>query len=445
MTHDSSDTAVQLADNPDLDLISSLLADLRQMRHVMRHGIEPKDLIDPHAATLFTVMSQAYRSGRSSFEPADVQRAFQDSQSNGWQRFVGAALRRHAASEAELYAVEIRHRQLRSRATQVLDDAKHQLETLGSAEQAIGSASTEMAKLYSEAKPPHIDTVSDASLRAIEQIKAAQQRKESLGVPTGFADLDDWTGGMFPGEFVVLAARPSIGKTSLAVHIAMNIAKRARSVALFSFEMRNTELAMRILSSMADIPLQDIRRQCVTSDQVRRLEAKTTESVEWPFYLFDDPRMTVDQVSAFARMLHDEKPLSAVVVDYLTLMPGTKGTRSNTTTEAISIVTSNLKQLAQILECPVLVLSQLNREGAKDEKPKLHHLRDSGAIEQDADQVWLLSRTGDDETLVEVDVAKNRNGETGPVTLKWEKDYTRFSDRDARSFENYETAFEDWA
>ena len=441
----SDDIQIQLVDNPDLDICASLMLDLRTMSKALRHGIKVEDFIDPHASVLFEAQLRAYKAGRTIFEAKDCVDAFRRCETRGWQSFMAAALRRNAGCMTETYAIEIRHRTLRAKATTVLDEAKASLNKGGTIEELVGAANIALTKLYAEARPARMEMMGDAAVRAIESIKESQKRGESLGVPTGFYELDEMVGGAFPGELVILAARPSVGKTALAMQIALNMAKKNRCVVAFSFEMINEELAMRALSSLSEIPFSDIRHAVVAKSEIETLEAKSTEAIGWPLYLFDDPKMTVDQITSYAQMVHHERQVSAIVIDYLTIMPGTKGSRNKTTNDAISEVTSSLKQLAQVLKVPVFLLSQLNREAAKEGRPKLHHLRDSGSIEQDADQVWMLERDGEDEKQVNLYVEKNRNGTRGVVHLSWQPIFVKFGDREARQMENYEHEFSEYA
>jgi len=274
-------------------------------------------------------------------------------------------------------------------------------------------------------------------------------RKGVTGLPTGFLNLDGILQGLHPGNMVVLAARPSMGKTSLAMNIAENVAMargdsdgRARAVGIFSLEMSSLDLVKRMVCTRARISAHMISKgQFISNDNHRRLVTAADELTKAPIYLDDSAGLDITELRARARRMKKKHGIELLVVDYLQLLHASEYTRQGRQVE-ITAVSGGIKGMAKELMIPVLVLSQLSRapeqRDSKSAKPKLSDLRDSGSIEQDADVVMLLRRPAvypddkdhEDETLAIVDIAKHRNGPTHDnVQLNFERDYTLFTDR----------------
>jgi replicative DNA helicase len=267
------------------------------------------------------------------------------------------------------------------------------------------------------------------------------------GVSTGYANLDAKLHGMRPGEMIVLAARPSMGKTSLAMNIAENVAlgvgdpdKTPRNVGVFSLEMSQESLVLRMLCSHARVKSFDLTRGFVTKQAHGALARSASILGKVGMFVDDTGGLDVMELRARARRLKRKHNVALIVVDYLQLLHSRDRAREGRQNE-IAHVSGNLKAMAKELKVPVLVLSQLSRapeQRDKSGKPKLSDLRDSGAIEQDADVVCMLRRPckypddeeAADERLAVVDVAKQRNGPTGEVRLNFEDEYTRFFDRE---------------
>ena len=266
------------------------------------------------------------------------------------------------------------------------------------------------------------------------------------GISTGFANLDKIALGLRPSEMVVLAARPSMGKTSLATNIAENIAlgrgrdHRTASVGIFSLEMSQEALAMRMLCGHAEVQAHRMLRGGAFSHAAHnRLTQAASVLGKAPLFVDDAGGLDIMELRARARRMRKKHDIQLVVIDYLQLLHSREYSRQGRQIETADI-SGNLKSMAKELKIPVLVISQLSRapeQRDKTARPKLSDLRDSGAIEQDADMVWLLRRPckyeADDEsedmTLAILDVAKQRNGPTGEVRLNFEQEFTRFRDR----------------
>jgi replicative DNA helicase len=255
------------------------------------------------------------------------------------------------------------------------------------------------------------------------------------GLATGFTDFDRLTGGLRPGDLVVVAGRPSMGKTTLAVNMAEFAAVSPdirASVAIFSMEMPSEQLVTRMLSSIGHVPLNSIRTGRISDDDWVRITAATSQLSEAKLFIDESPGLTPTELRARARRIKREHGLGLVVVDYLQLMQ-VPGTKENRATE-IAEISRGLKALAKELQVPVIALSQLNRgvEQRQEKKPVMSDLRESGAIEQDADMILLIYRDEvyDKNTtkkgIAEIDLAKHRNGEIGTFLLTFQGQYTRF-------------------
>jgi replicative DNA helicase len=255
-----------------------------------------------------------------------------------------------------------------------------------------------------------------------------------VGARTGFALLDSITSGLNKSDLIIIAARPGMGKTSFAMNIATNVARRAeKEVVTFNLEMSKEQLATRILSTEALVESNTLRNGRISGDDWVKLATSAGYLSSLPLYIDDTASMTVQQMKA---KLRRTKNLGLVIIDYLQLMESTSHSDNRVT--VISEITRQLKVMAKELNVPVILLSQLSRavESRTDKRPMLSDLRESGSIEQDADIVLFLYREAyynkesQRQNISECIVAKNRHGETGTVELIWDGQYTRFSNPD---------------
>jgi len=273
----------------------------------------------------------------------------------------------------------------------------------------------------------------------VDEIEAAGSRGEGMvGVPTGFADLDRLTNGLHPGQMIVIAARPAIGKSTLAIDFVRSAAiKNNQAAVVFSLEMSKTEITMRLLSAEARVHLQKLRNGSMSDDDWQKLAGTMGRISEAPLFIDDSPNMSLMEIRAKCRRLKQRHDLKLVVIDYLQLM--TSGKRVESRQQEVSEFSRALKLLAKELEVPVIALSQLNRgpEQRTDKKPAMSDLRESGSIEQDADMVILLHREDayekESPRAGEADliVAKHRNGPTDTITVAFQGHYSRFVDMQA--------------
>lgn len=262
------------------------------------------------------------------------------------------------------------------------------------------------------------------------------------GVPTDFTDFDRLTAGLQPSDLIILAARPSMGKTALALNIAFNAAKRTgRSVAIFSLEMSKTQLGMRLLGFQAMINATKLRIGTLKDSDWTNLTNAANQLSELPLYIDDTSGISVLEMKARCRRLAKKGPLAMVVVDYLQLVQGRRTAESRQI--EISEISRALKALAKDLNVPVLALSQLNRkvEDRPNKRPQLNDLRESGAIEQDADVIAFIYRdevynpaTEENRNIAEIILAKQRNGPTGKFNLTFQAEFTRFRDYQSDSY-----------
>ena len=275
-------------------------------------------------------------------------------------------------------------------------------------------------------------TVESAFSEALKLIdKRIKSEGKLTGLSTGYYDLDDRLGGLQSGDLIILAARPSMGKTALALNIAEKAALMKKRVLFVSLEMSKAQLATRLLSSQSRISQFDIRRGYLTDRQLAVITQKADRFSALPLFLDDSSALSIFELTARARRLARKlKGLDLLIVDYIQLMKPSNSRMSRE--QQISQMSRNLKHLARELNCPVIALSQLNRslENRVDKKPKLSDLRESGAIEQDADVVLFLYRQGyyenTDDGLTNVIIAKHRNGPTGVIDLWFNLGLTKF-------------------
>ncbi|RJO68068.1 MAG: replicative DNA helicase [Myxococcales bacterium] len=295
---------------------------------------------------------------------------------------------------------------------------------------------------------PIRELVSEAFKR-IETLDA--QKGGVSGVPTGFHDLDRMTSGLQPAELIIVAARPSMGKTSLALNIALTAALEQKlSVGIFSLEMSRQELVIRMMCTLAKVDSQKFRTGHLDDKEWMRLVDAADRLNETRVYIDDTAALTVVALRSKARRMKMLHGLDMVIVDYLQLMQGSLGRKREASREQeISDISRSLKGLAKELEIPVMGLSQLNRdlEKRQDKRPQMSDLRESGAIEQDADVILFIYRdivynpeNTDKENLAEILLSKQRSGPTGKVELRYTREFTLFenyiSDEDADSYFN---------
>lgn len=358
----------------------------------------------------------------------------------------------HAIYYAEIVRTKATLRRLIDASTSILKDAYD--ETFD-AKDLVSQAEQRIFQIQDERNANSAAPVSEVLRTAMNRIDMRMQGHQlNTGVMTHFTDFDQMTGGLHDGELIILAARPAMGKTAFAMNIAEQVAMKENAPTLFvSLEMAAVELVDRLLCSVAKVNGSRLRVGTISQDDQKRLISSAAKIAVSPLYIDDAPSRTVSEIAAVARRITTQelrKPggrkLGLIVIDYLQLIEpdNPKDPRQ----EQVAKIARRLKMLAREQHVPILCLSQLNRqsEESKDHKPKLSHLRESGAIEQDADVVMFVHREGyyhrgeDAEQYAgqaEIIIAKQRNGPVGDVELIWEKDFTRFLNKAPERHEEF--------
>jgi replicative DNA helicase len=353
----------------------------------------------------------------------------------------------HAEYYARIVADKSVLRALIHAGTDILHDA---YDPTADTREMLSKAEEKVFGILESRSSGEVKVISEVLQESLDRIDARMDQQHAFGgLETGFDDFDQMTGGLQNSELVILAARPSMGKTALAMNMAEHIACRSRSPVLFvSLEMSALELGDRLLCSVAEVNGHRLRNGTITTDERRKLVQTAAEISQSPLYIDDSPSRTMTEISANARRLKRRENLSLIVIDYLQLIDPDNA--RDPRQEQVAKIARRLKGLARELEVPVLCLAQLNRqvEAGSDKKPQLSHLRESGAIEQDADVVMFVHRdeyyqtNEEDREAVrgEADllIRKQRNGPTGDIRLTWSHEFTRFRNYAQKPYSEFE-------
>lgn len=305
------------------------------------------------------------------------------------------------------------------------------------AAEIISSTQAKLDKLTDETNKKGFRDIGKIAMDCFEQIEMRWNNRDGTGVtgiPSGFVDLDRMTAGFQRSDLIIVGARPSVGKTAFALNVSRNAAKeKGEQVAVFSLEMSEHQLVQRMLSAEANIEAGSLRTGHLVGDDWENLSMAIGAISEFPIAIDDTPGITISEIRSKCRKLKKERGISLVIIDYLQLIEGTRRSQANRTQE-ISEISRDLKKLAKELDVPIIALSQLSRgvEQRQDKRPMLSDLRESGSIEQDADVVAFLYRDDyyDKETekknIIEIIIAKQRNGPVGTVELVFLKQFNKF-------------------
>ena len=419
-----------LLDNNAWDRVADLLAECDFYRHEHR--------------LIFTAIANHINASK----PADVITVYEKLQSQGKGEEIGGlaylnSLAQYvpSASNIRRYAEIVRERGILRKLVTASDEiATNAFNTQGrpvdkildEAEQKIFNIGEEGSRMKQGFQA--MDTLVVDLLDRVQEM--ADNPNDITGVPTGFIDLDRMTSGLQAGDMVVLAARPSMGKTALAVNIAEHVAlHEGLPVAIFSMEMGAAQLAVRVVGSIARIDQGHLRTGKLSDDEWPRLTEAIEKLRNVSLHIDETPGLTPTELRANARRLARQcGKLGLIVVDYLQLMSGSAGSQGENRATELGEISRGLKMLAKELQCPVIALSQLNRsvETRTDKRPMMSDLRESGAIEQDADIIMFIYRDdyynkdSKEPNVAEVIIGKQRNGPTGTVKLYFQKSQTRF-------------------
>ncbi len=412
--------------------------------------VSPEDFYRDDHRRLFRHISALIGQGK----PADVVtvaesvEASEDKDRTGGPAYLGSlAQNTPSALNIRRYAELVYERSVQRRLAQVATEI---------AESALSPSGKEVGQLLDEAETrilevgekgqrgtqgfEQIQPVLARVFERIDQLFRQENKSDVTGVPTGFIDLDERTAGLQPGELIIVAGRPSMGKTALALNFAEHVAvKNGIPVAIFSMEMSATQLAMRLLGSIARVDQHKMRTGRLNDEEWSRLSTAMGELHNAPIYIDETGALNSLELRARARRIHRQSgKLGLVVVDYLQLMSASNQYQGENRATEISEISRSLKALAKELACPVVALSQLNRavETRNDKRPMMSDLRESGAIEQDADLILFIYRDEvyfpekpESRGLAEVIIGKQRNGPIGKVELTFLGEHTRFENR----------------
>lgn len=420
-------------------LIGCLLIDQMGFDQVIELQLVADDFYDPKLSVVFAAIREL-RFQSVVIDFVSVCARLSDIGKLEWiggQTFVMDLIEDQASAANVLYYAKIVKdksllRQIIRSAVQVIENSSSYS---GSVQDYVSDVESSFFKLTSQFRLGglrDLKTFLKLNLKDLED--SSRKKGEIAGLPTGFMDLDRKLLGLQPGQLIVLAARPGVGKTSFAVSLAVNSSKASGlPVAIFSLEMLAPELSMRILSSEASVDSQRLRTKNLMDTDLRNISKALKDLSQLPIYINDSADITLIDIKSQCRKIKAENGLGLVMIDYLQLM--NSHSRMLSREQQISEISRGLKNLAKELECPIIALSQLNRavESRQDRRPLISDLRESGSIEQDADIVCLIYRDdmynqdSKDKGIAEIIVAKNRSGETGTVKLAWIGSQTKFA------------------
>ena len=413
---------------------SALLS--REASNRLMEAVKPGDFYSPNNEKIFEAMKELFDSGKPIDSVTVSEIVFKNKNTTSLNASYIARLVENVPSSAnfERYIeIVLEHSNRRK-----LLKASGRIELLAYAlDKDISSVMDESEQSIFNASDDAIGDgligVSDFLNEAIEQIEEIENQGTGLsGLATHFVDLDNTLAGLQDGNLVIIAARPSMGKSSLALNISTSAAKEGKTVAFFSLEMTKEELVQRVLFSEAKVASGDARKGQLGPEKWSRVVEAASKVNSMPLYFDDASVITVTDIRAKSRRLKASKNLDLIVVDYIQLMQGNSGDNRQ---QEIAEISRNLKGLARELKVPIIALSQLNRaaEAREDKRPRLGDLRESGAIEQDADIVMMIYRDDyynpatEKPGVAEINIVKNRSGSTGKVDLYFSKEYTQFT------------------
>lgn len=424
-------------------VLGALLLDTERIVDVVP-TVQPADFYDPVHRKIFEAMRRLYEERKpiDFVTVAELLRGDNSIEACGGSAFLatlaaGVPTSAHAGHYAAIVRDKSMHRQLleagESIATLAADQKLTATEALERAEQKLLAIS----RHCKDSKPQHIAEVGVESYERYARLQEAEDKAALFGLMTGFRGLDHMLVGLPAGALVIVAARPSVGKSSFALDIARYAAaKQGKNVAVFSLEMTKQEIMDRIIAGFLSVEAWRLKKGQLTHDDFGRMGILFDELKKHPLYIDDDPDTTISNLRSKARRQQMEHGLDLLVIDYLQLIEVTDRASGENRTQQVSHISRSLKNLARELGCPIVALSQLSRstEQRNPPIPILSDLRDSGGIEQDADIVLMLYREDmhnedcDNPGETDVYVRKNRNGPTGRVTLLFDNAKMSFRD-----------------
>jgi replicative DNA helicase len=406
--------------------------------------LRPEDFYKTAHQRIFKTMQDLYDKG----EPVDLVTVTAELQDHKLLDEVGGvpylteiASSVPTAANIEYYAKIVEEKSLLRRliltATKIANEGYSREDEVG---EIIADAEKYILEIAQNRNSGGFTPIRDVLLETYERIEFLSQRRGDVtGIPSGYPDLDKMTAGFQRSDLIILAARPSVGKTAFALNVAQNVAARAgETVAIFSLEMAASQLVQRMICAEGNLDASRMRSGWLEEDDWQKLTMAIGTLAKAPIYIDDTPGVTVQDIRAKCRRLQAERGLGMILIDYLQLIHG-RGKGDNRQQE-VSEISRTLKGIARELNVPVIALSQLSRsvEQRQDKRPMMSDIRESGSIEQDADIVAFLYRDDyyDKETenknVIEIIIAKQRNGPTGTVELAFLKEYNKFVSLDNR-------------
>lgn len=401
--------------------------------------LRPGDFSNPMHAHVFAAMQMLH----SKQEPIDTitVQALLTSEGTvprqGWPVLLAELMESTAtAANVEYYAVIVRREARRRDFLSVMTEAMGIARQEGvDGDDVIARAITQLGRVAEGRELTRPVLMRDLVRPELEAMERRRNEPEIVGLPTGFLPLDRRLGGLRPGNLIILAARPSMGKSAFATNmVAHQVTRHGKAALVFTFEMTREEVVQRMLASEARADLQRIITGRTNPDEVNRLTMAANRLFTEHIAIVDKPALPIAEVRSIARTHAARQQLDVIVVDYLQLMTGVGDNRE----QEVASISRGLKALAMELRIPIVALSQLNRslEQRSDKRPMLSDLRESGSLEQDANVVLFLYRHGyyepkcQDPDVTEIGIAKNRNGPPGKIKLKWTGNHTRFDPLD---------------
>lgn len=429
-------------------IIGGLLVNPEEMNEVVE-SLNPSDFYHPQHQVLYKAMMTLFNRN----EPIDVitvtetLQASDDLEAAGGRSTMMALAQAHLmAGNLSYYAKIIRDKSLLRSLIQAGAEVVETAYEEDHADQALDKAQQVIFNVAQRGLPENIVHIRDILPTSFEQIEERHANKGSLmGLSSGFYELDTMMSGLQKSDLIILAARPSMGKTAFCLNISSHVALREnKPVLFFSLEMSKEQLVTRLICSEAELDAQKIRSGHMTEQDFMKISTAMGKLGDAPLYIDDSPGMTVMEMRAKARKLKaDAGDIGLIVIDYLQLMEGSGGAGGDNRVQVISAISRGLKGLARELQAPVMSLSQLSRavESRPDKRPMLSDLRESGSIEQDADLVMFIYRDEyyNPETerpgTADIILAKQRNGPVGSVELLFRNSITRFLNPAAKKVE----------
>jgi replicative DNA helicase len=427
-------------------LLAGLLLDSAALPKIVDLGLEPEDFYREANGKIFASILALSSRG----EPIDLVTLSAQLRKAGDYDFIGGSAYLTGLFESAYTSAHVAHyakivkdnstlRKIISTSNDLIDTAYGGVEQI---EEFLDNCEKSIFEVTNSKSRPVAASIRDVLIENMSRIQELSEKNSMVtGLATGFMDFDRMTSGLQPGQLVIIAARPAMGKTSLALNIAQNAAIDSKaSVAVFSLEMAKEELVFRLLTSLARVDAASLKVGRLKDRDWKALTKAANTLSETKIFIDDSAAISVLEMRSRCRRVQAEHGLNLVIVDYLQLMRGTSkpGKGSDNREREIAEISRGLKSLAKELRVPVIALSQLNRgvEARADKRPMMSDLRESGAIEQDADIVSFVYRDevynkeSEDKGKAEFIIAKHRSGSTGTIRLNWDAQYTSFSNED---------------